>query len=200
MCKELGFEFRGRNSTKNNSRAPDFVNALMNYSYSLLKTYIRRAINSVGLDNSISFLHDLRRNTGLVYDLMELWRINADYSVIQSLEQLDRKDKNHFLTDTYEAMLSRKTIQSLFDRLRFNLSLEEIIFNTRKLANFVFGKSQTLDFALKPVAVKTIFDDDWVKNKILTKSYKELGMSKSTLWYQKKRLAINSSIRLYNRT
>ena len=66
VCKELGFEFRCRNSTKNNSKAPDFVNALMNYSYALLKTYIRRAINSIGLDNSIPFLHDMRRNTGLV--------------------------------------------------------------------------------------------------------------------------------------
>ena len=183
VCKELGFDFRGRNSTKNNSKAPDFVNALMNYSYALLKTYIRRAINSIGLDNSIPFMHDLRRNTGLVYDLMELWRINADYSVIQTLEQLNRKDKNHYLTDTYEAMLSEKTIRILFEKFRFNLSLEEIIFNARILANYMLGK-KSLSFALRPLHVKTAFETQEVKDKVDTKSYREHRMNKSTLWYQ----------------
>lgn len=95
VCKQLGFEFRGRNSTKDNRRAPDFVNSLMNDSYALFKTYIGRAINSAGLDNSIPFVHEMRQNTGLVYDLMELWRTIADYSVIQTLEQLNAKNKNH---------------------------------------------------------------------------------------------------------
>lgn len=67
---------------------------------------------------------------------------NSDYSVIQTLEQLNSKDKNHFLTDTYEAMLSQKTINLLFEKFRFNLSLEEIILNTRRLASFLFGKRQ----------------------------------------------------------
>jgi len=70
--------------------------------------------DAIGLDNSIPFVHEMGKSTGLVYDLMELWRSNSDYSVIQTLEQLNSKDKNHFLTDTYEAMLSQKTISLLF--------------------------------------------------------------------------------------
>lgn len=200
VCNELGFEFRGRNSTKNNSRAPDFVNALVNYSYALLKTYVRRAINSIGLDNSIPFLHDMRRNTGLVYDLMELWRVNSDYSVIQTLEQLNRRDKNHYLTDTYEAILSQNTIRLLFEKFRFNISLEEIILNTRRLANFMLVKNQNLLFSLKPIEVKETFERDQVKRAIMTKSHRELGMNKSTLWYQKKRLEGTGTIRIYNNT
>jgi CRISPR-associated protein Cas1 len=199
VCKDLGFEFRGRNSTKNNSKAPDVVNALLNYGYALLKTYVRRSINSIGLDNSIPFLHDLRKNTGLVYDRMELWRINVDYSVIQTLENLNSKKRNHFLNEDYAAFLTESTIKTLFELTRWNLSLEEIIFNARIFANFILGK-KTLSFNLKPIQVRPLFETDQVKGSILSKSYKELGMNKSTLWYQKKRLEQTGTVRIYNNT
>ncbi len=141
----------------------------------------------------------MRKNTGLVYDLMELWRTNSDYSVIQTLEQLNRKDKNHFLTDTYEAMLSQNTIRLLFEKFRFNISLEEIIINARIFANCLLGK-QPLSFSLTPIQVKPIFETNQVKHAILSKSFRELGMNKSTLWYQKKRLSERGSIRIYNKT
>ena len=197
---KLGFEFRGRTTTEHNQRAPDFVNALMNYSYALLQTYVRRAINAIGLDNSIPFVHEMGNSRGLVYDLMELWRTNSDYAVIQTLEQLNAKDKNHFLTDTYEAMLSQKTIRLLFQNFKLNLKLEEIILNTRRFASFLLGRSQSLDFTLKPIAVKETFEKDAVKEMILTKSHRELRMNKSTLWYQRKRLRETGSVRLYLKT
>ena len=112
---------------------------------------------------------------------------------------MNAKDKNHYLTDTYEATLSQKTIQSLFERLRFNLSPEEIILNTRRLAKFMLGENQNLKFALKPVVVKELFEKPSVKDEILTKSFRELGMNKSTLWYQKRRLEQTGSIRIYNK-
>ena len=197
---KLGFEFRGRTTTEHNQRAPDFVNALMNYSYALLQTYVRRAVNAIGLDNSIPFVHEMGNSRGLVYDLMELWRTNSDYAVIQTLEQLNAKDKNHFLTDTYEAMLSQKTIRLLFQNFKLNLKLEEIILNTRRFASFLLGRSQSLDFTLKPIAVKETFEKDAVKEMILTKSHRELRMNKSTLWYQRKRLRETGSVRLYLKT
>ena len=89
------------------------------------------------------------KSTELVYDLMELWRTNSDYSVIQTLEQLNSKDENHFLTDTYEAMLSQKTIHLLYENFRFNLSLEEVILNSRRFATFMLGKSQSLEFTFE---------------------------------------------------
>ena len=197
---KLGFEFRGRTTTEHNQRAPDFVNALMNYSYALLQTYVRRAVNAIGLDNSIPFVHEMGNSRGLVYDVMELWRTNSDYAVVQTLEQLNAKDKNHFLTDTYEAMLSEKTIRLLFMNFKLGLKLEEIVLNMRRFASFLMGRNQGLEFTLKPVSVKETFEKDAVKEMILTKSHRELGMNKSTLWYQRKRLGETGSVRLYSKT
>lgn len=131
---------------------------------------------------------------------MELGWTNADYSVIQTLEQLNRKDKNHYLTDTYEAMLSQKTIRALFDKLKFNLSLEEIILNTYWLAKYMIDENQILAFVVKPIVIRKLFETQFVRNKILTKSYRELGLNKSTLCYQRRRLERTGTFRLYNKT
>ena len=200
VSNELGFEFRGRTTTEHNQKAPDFVNALMNYSYALLQTYVRRATNAVGLDNTIPFIHAMGNSRALVYDLMELWRTNSDYAVIQTLEQLNAKDRNHYLTDTYEAMLSQGTISLLLMNFKLGLKLEEIILNTRRFANFLLGRNHSLEFTLKPVVVKEVFERNAVKEMILTKSHRELGMNKSTLWYQRKRLGETGSVRLYSKT
>ncbi|MDG7001549.1 MAG: CRISPR-associated endonuclease Cas1, partial [Nitrososphaerota archaeon] len=165
-----------------------------------LQTYVRRATNAIGLDNSIPFVHEMGKSRGLVYDLMELWRTNSDYAVVQTLEQLNSKDKNHFMTDTYEAMLSQRTISLLFQNFKSNLKLEEIIINTRRFASFLLDRSQSLEFALKPIAVRKVFETQTVKEQILTKSHRELAMNKSTLWYQRKRLRETGSVRLYNKT
>jgi CRISPR-associated protein Cas1 len=129
---------------------------------------------------------------------MELWRTNCDYSVLQTLDQLKRTKRTHFLTDGYEVMLEQETVRTLIEKIRFNLPLEEIISNCRILAKFMLGKDKMLSFNLKPIDVKPVFETDQVKQAILTKSYKELGMNKSTLWYQKKRLKERNSIRLFN--
>ena len=97
-------------------------------------------------------------------------------------------------------MLSQRTISLLFMNFKLNLKLEEIILNARRLASFLLGKGQKLGFALKPIAVKETFEKHVVKEIILTKSYGELGMNKSTLWYMKKRLERTGSIRLYSKT
>ena len=105
-----------------NKHATDLPNALLNYSYACLQTYVKRAINSIGLDNSIPFLHDLTPSRGLVFDIMELWRTNCDYSVLQTLEQLKlAKEKTQYFTDGFEIVLDSKTIDLLFEKLRFNL-------------------------------------------------------------------------------
>jgi hypothetical protein len=166
-----------------------------------LQTYVKRAINSIGLDNSIPFLHDMTPSRGLVYDMMELWRTNCDYSVLQTLEQLKRvKDKTHYLTDGHEVVLDPATINVLFEKLRFNLSLEEIILNCRIFAKFLLAGKETLSFNLKPIKVRALFETCEMKNEVLTKSYREPGMNKSTLWYQKQRLKETGSIRIYNKT
>ena len=81
-----------------------------------------------------------------------------------------------------------------------SLKLEEIILNTRRFASFLLGRSQTLEFVLRPITVKETFEKDAVKEMIIAKSHKELGMNKSTLWYQRRRLMQTGSVRLYNKT
>ena len=130
---------------------------------------------------------------------MELWRTNCNYAVIQTLEQLNTKDKNHYLTDTYEAMLSQNTIRLLCEKFRFNLSLEEIIFNARILASFMLGK-KSLSFGLKPIHVRPLFETEKLKQTILTKTARQLGMNKSSHWYQRKRLLEDNTVRLYNKS
>jgi len=61
---------------------------LLNYGYAILESEIRKAINSVGLDYSIGFLHEINQSkTPLVYDIQELFRWIIDISVIQLLEE-----------------------------------------------------------------------------------------------------------------
>lgn len=67
-----------QDATKHSQKAPGLVNAPMGCSYALLQTCVRRAINAIGLDCSISFVHQMRRSRGLVYDLMEPWRTKSD--------------------------------------------------------------------------------------------------------------------------
>jgi hypothetical protein len=130
---------------------------------------------------------------------MEFWRTNVDYSVLETLKRLDAINYRVYrLNDNFEAVLSSDTSKLLFERVRFNLSLQEIIMNCRVLAKFVLGESRTLSFNLKPIDFKPVFETDRVKGLILSKSARELGMNKSSLWYQKKRLSERGTIRLYN--
>ena len=113
---------------------------------------------------------------------------------------MKRTKRAHFLTDGYEVVLEQETVRTLIEKIRFNLSLEEIIFNCRIFAKFLLGGEKGLDFSLKPIRARDVFENDQVKQAILTKTARELGMNKSTLWYQKKRLSERGSIRIYNKT
>lgn len=100
----------------------------------------------------------------------------------------------------YGVVLEQSTVKALFDNLKLNLSLEEIIYNARILAHYLLGRKLTLEISLRPVQVKPLFENESVIAKILTKSYHELGMNKLTLWYQKKRLGETGSIGIYRNT
>jgi CRISP-associated protein Cas1 len=201
VCEQIGFKFRNRRSDRrNNMNAGDLVNGLLNYGYGFLKSYVRRSLNTVGLDNTIPFVHDLRKNRGLVFDMMELWRTNVDYSVLLCLVELRRQRRTYRLTDEYKILLNPETIRTLFEKLKLNLSLDEIIFNCRILAKYLLGEKEALEFALKPVGTHTLSEPSRMREEILSKTASQLGMNKSTLWYMKKRIERTGSIRIYNKT
>ena len=76
-------------TTSHQNNASDPVNAALNYGYALLEGECRRAINAVGLEPSIGFLHDFsnyQTKQSLVYDLEEPFRWLIDISVLRAFE------------------------------------------------------------------------------------------------------------------
>jgi CRISPR-associated protein Cas1 len=81
--------FEGRTTTSHNNNATDPVNAALNYGYGFLKVECRTAINTVGLEPAVGFLHELGHDEtreSLVYDLEETFRWLVDFTVIQAFE------------------------------------------------------------------------------------------------------------------
>ena len=61
----------------------------LNYGYGFLEGECRKAINAVGLEPSVGFLHDFsdyQTKQSLAYDLQEPFRWLVDLSVIQAFE------------------------------------------------------------------------------------------------------------------
>ena len=91
---------------------------------------------------------------------MEFCLVNWAYSVLQT-EQL-KSAMTNYLTDGYEVMPESETGMVPFDRIKLDLSLEEIIFNCRILANFILRKKK-LSFALRPIEISSFFETDKVR-------------------------------------
>ncbi|MEM3431493.1 MAG: CRISPR-associated endonuclease Cas1 [Candidatus Micrarchaeia archaeon] len=80
LYPEFHFETRKNHSYSWNMNASDKINALLNYSYALLESVIRKYINTIGLDSSIGFLHKIAKSKmPLVYDIQELFRGSQIY-------------------------------------------------------------------------------------------------------------------------
>ena len=71
LLRNSDFVWQGRKKHP----APDPLNAMLSFAYSLLEKDVRRVISVAGLNSSIGYLHslDLRKDS-LVYDLMEPFR------------------------------------------------------------------------------------------------------------------------------
>jgi CRISPR-associated protein Cas1 len=82
-------DFQGRMTSSHQNNASDPVNLALNYGYGFLEGEVRKAINSVGLEPSVGFLHDFsdyQTKQSLVYDLQEPFRWLSDISVIHAFE------------------------------------------------------------------------------------------------------------------
>ncbi len=70
-------DFQGRMTSSHQNNASDPVNLALNYGYGFLEGECRRAINAVGLEPAVGFLHDssdYQTKQSLVYDLEEPFR------------------------------------------------------------------------------------------------------------------------------
>ena len=211
------FNFTGRKNKSNsrNYNASDEINALLNYGYAILESEIRKVINSVGLDYSIGFLHEINQSrTPLVYDVQELFRWLIDVSVIQLLEEKKIKKSDFIITENYHTRLGENVAKLIIEKINSNFNAKciykngkqysyQIILqdNLQQLANFIVEKKKGLDFVIPKMKLNRN-DNVELRDKILNMtSYerKQLGINKSTLWYIKKNLSEGKTSTIYEK-
>ena len=212
---EFNFKTRKSKESSRNYNAADEINALLNYGYSILESYIRKSINSVGLDPSIGFLHEITQSrTPLVYDIQEMFRWIVDLSVIQLLEKNSLKKSDFIITENYHTRLKGDTASLLIDAMRFNFAIKmpyksgknyyySVILedNVKNLANHIVGKIKDFKFIIPKIQLQR---NDVIKlrekiESMTPEQRKQLGINKSTLWYLKKNLKDNKSFKIYEK-
>ena len=84
LIRAEGFVFKPRHRP-----ATDSVNSLLNFGYTLLRHDVQSAINIVGFDPYLGYLHVQRYGrVGLVFDLMEEFRaVVVDSMILQAINQ-----------------------------------------------------------------------------------------------------------------
>ena len=214
LAQDFNFQSRKNLSYSWNMNASDPVNALLNYGYAILESMVRKNINTVGLDASIGYLHEIAPSKHpLVYDLQELFRFVIDYSVIELLETKLKKS-DFITTENYHIRLRPDTAKLLIEKIKNNFNkryefgnkqhtLENIMFeNVRELSRYISGKTKTLEFKIPDIEISRNDTID-MRNKIMSidpEKRKELKINKSTLWYQKKNIKEGKAIKVYKKT
>jgi CRISPR-associated protein Cas1 len=194
-------DFQGRMTTSHQNNATDPVNAALNYGYGFLEGECRRAINAVGLEPSVGFLHDFsdyQTKQSLVYDLEEPFRWLVDLTVVQAFESGELDVPYFYFTgDDYCYRFDAEAKSRFVDLLReqFNsganyngqvMKWDTVIERKAKeLGRFLTGKSATIDFAdVFPKLLK--LGEGALRDRILAMSHsdaKQHGIGKSTLHY-----------------
>lgn len=178
----------------------DMVNTMLNYGYSLLEAECLKAINSVGLDPHVGFLHEMTPSkNSLAYDLQEPFRFLVDLAVISLVESGAMESKDFIRTENYNLRLkptgARKIVNEFSNMLNEKVSYQGkestwsyvIFLKVRELAHYLTSKKEKLDFVKPEYEIERI-DSYEIRQKILSISYvhwKKLGYSKGTLHYMK---------------
>jgi CRISPR-associated protein Cas1 len=211
-------DFQGRMTTSHQNNASDPFNAALNYGYGFLEGECRIAINAIGLEPSVGFLHEFsnyQTKESLAYDLEEPFRWLVDLTVIQLFESKSLGSRDFYFTgDDYRYRLEvdakRRFIDALrerFDsgvnykgrRLKWDTLIEE---KTNELGRFLTDKTSSLDF-VEPSPKLERQDSDILRARILKLTNcqaEELGIGKSTLHYLRKRARADNPIMLYGKT
>jgi len=214
FANDFNFQSRKNISYSWNMNASDPVNALLNYGYAILESIIRKDINTIGLDVSIGYLHEIAPSKHpLVYDLQELFRYIIDYSVIELLETKLKKS-DFITTENYHIRLKPNTAKLLIEKIKNNFNqryefrnkqyaLENIMFeNIRELSKYITGNNKSLEFTIPAIEIQRN-DNSQIRDKIKSidpEKRKELKINKSTLWYQQKKIKEGKTLKVYNKT
>jgi len=178
---------------------------MLNYAYDFLESECRAAINTVGLEPSVGFLHEpcsYQTKQSLVHDLQEPFHWVADVTVMDAFESgmLDLPDF-YFMGDDYRYRLEPEAKGRFLELLRerFNSGITYkgralkwitvIEQKTVELGTYLVGRNDRLDFS-EPSPNLHGTDERELRKRILGLSQEEaqrLGSGKSTLHYLRKR-------------
>jgi CRISPR-associated protein Cas1 len=195
--------------------ASDPVNVLLNYGYAVLESQCRKALNSVGLEPTVGFLHEARRTKyPLVYDLQEPYRWLVDTTMISCLEGGHFSGKKDFFRmDNYVLRLRPEAVRKLVGalRIKFNSAVSHegnlyswdtlIRLKAQELASYILGTRTRLDFS-EPKPILNRADSEAIRNRILSMTTAEAGkhgIRKSTLWYLQQRAKTGKSFKVYSK-
>jgi len=207
------FGFTSRMHETHQMNASDPVNALLNYGYSILESQCRKALNSVGLEPTIGFLHEARQTKyPLVYDFQEPYRWLVDTTVISCLESGHFGKKDFYRMDNYVLRLRPEAVRKLVGalRIKFNSAVSHegklyswdtlIRLKAQELANYILGRRTELDFR-DPRPNLNRSDSEAVRKAVLpltaTKA-RNLGIRRNTLWHLQQRARSAKSFEIYD--
>ncbi|MGA2627606.1 MAG: CRISPR-associated endonuclease Cas1 [Candidatus Bathyarchaeia archaeon] len=211
-------DFQGRMTATHQNNASDPFNAALNYGYGFLEAECRMAINAVGLEPAVGYLHDFsnyQTKESLVYDLQEPFRWLVDLCVIHAFEsgRLDLHDF-YFTGDDYryrfEAEAKQRFIELLRERFNAGVAYKGQVLKwdtvieqkTNELGRFLTGKASGLDFE-EPAPNLDRHDDEVLRAKLLTltsSQAKRHGIGKSTLHYLRRNAKAVNSFEVYTAT
>ncbi len=178
------------------NNASDPINLTLNYGYGVLEGECRRAINTVGLEPSIGFLHESTRSQtkqSLVYDLQEPFRWICDVTTIEAFEShlLDMKDF-YFTGDDYryriEVDAKRRFLELLKAKLNAGIKYKGktwkwdtvILEKARELSQFLLSRPKNIEF-VKPSPVSLGMDVRPLRqNAAALSDVRRLGINRNT--------------------
>lgn len=210
--------FQGRMSNGHNMNAVDPVNLALNYAYGFLKCECRMAVNAVGLESGVGFLHEesaVQTRESLVYDLQEPFRWLCDLAVISAFESGKLNAQSfYFAEQDYSYHFDTQAKGKLLDVLRETFN-GPVTYKGRRmtwgflirekaveLGRYLKGQTPTIEFN-EPNFSMTRLDGKAVREKILALAQseaKEQGIGKSQLHYLRKKARGERSFKLYGKT
>ncbi|HEV2317308.1 MAG TPA: CRISPR-associated endonuclease Cas1 [Thermoplasmata archaeon] len=217
---DSGFISRGNTSYSWTRNAADPVNALLNYGYAILEARCRVAVVRAGFDPTIGYLHSVAPTKHpLVYDFQELGRALVDSVILEMVraEPHVRKKGALLRTTDWGLRLAPETAQKLVQRLAIAFSrkvpgkrpmtwetallreaqrfAEEVATERRKTRGYSFG----LPFSeIHPPTLENGALATRIAN-LTVPAARKLGIPKTTLWYQQKRMTEGAPLRIYRK-
>lgn len=210
--KKMEFDGRVYGKTIRPMGAVDPINALFNYGYSILESQCWKALNSVGLDPHVGFMHEMNPSKApLVYDFQEPFRWIVDVSVLSALEKKVFTKKDFIRTENYNIRIRPEGVKKLMAELmaQFTRKVQYqklyrewgyiITEKAYELGQFIIGKRKSLDFS-DPSPQLYREDSTAMRQKILNMDYstwEKNGFSKGTLHYLKKNAKKDKPFKIY---